>query len=101
MTLYTSPLSTPLHMALSCHASPNTHTFIVVMLENLICLFLISTTDSGQTPLHLAASEGLLECVEILVKAGADVLAKDSMGLTPLDTARILCHRKVARYYAN
>uniref|UniRef100_A0A3Q4M9V2 Uncharacterized protein n=1 Tax=Neolamprologus brichardi TaxID=32507 RepID=A0A3Q4M9V2_NEOBR len=51
----------------------------------------------GQTPLHLAASEGFLDCAEILVKAGADVLAKDSLGQTPLDSACIWCHRKVAR----
>lgn len=55
------------------------------------------TTDSGQTPLHLAASEGFMDCAEILVQAGADVLAKDSMGHTPLDMTRIWCRRKVAR----
>lgn len=59
--------------------------------------FQSSTTDLGQTPLHLAASEGFLDCVEILVKAGADVLAKDSLGQTPLDLACIWCHRKIAR----
>uniref|UniRef100_A0A3Q2FWA7 Uncharacterized protein n=1 Tax=Cyprinodon variegatus TaxID=28743 RepID=A0A3Q2FWA7_CYPVA len=63
-------------------------------------LFPISTTVLGQTPLHFAASEGLLESTEILVKAGADLLAKDKMGLTPLDMAHIWCHRKVARYPA-
>lgn len=56
-----------------------------------------SKTDSGTTPLHLAASEGLLDCTEILVQAGADVLARDSMGHTPLVLARIWCHGKVAR----
>lgn len=62
------------------------------------CFMIItSTTDSGQTPLHLAASEGLLDCVEILLQAGADVFAHDSMGHTPLDLARIWCRRKVAR----
>lgn len=68
--------------------------------RTVVPLFLIiitSTTDSGQTPLHLAASEGLLACTEILVQAGADVLAQDGMGNTPLDLARIWCHRKVAR----
>lgn len=64
--------------------------------ENIV----VSTTDSGQTPLHLAASEGHLECARILVKAGADVLVKDNMGFTPLDLARIWCHREVARYRA-
>ena len=34
------------------------------------------------------------------MKAGADVLAKDSNGHTPLDLARIWCHRKIARYRA-
>uniref|UniRef100_A0A3P8S055 Uncharacterized protein n=1 Tax=Amphiprion percula TaxID=161767 RepID=A0A3P8S055_AMPPE len=57
-----------------------------------------NTDDSGQTPLHLAASEGLLDCVEMLVEAGADVLLKDSIGLMPLDFSRIWCHRTVARY---
>lgn len=60
-------------------------------------MFAPSATDSGVTPLHLAASEGLLDCVEMLVQAGADVQARDNIGLTPLDFARIWCHRKVAR----
>nr|XP_020475316.1 ankyrin repeat domain-containing protein 53-like [Monopterus albus] len=34
----------------------------------------------------------------MLVQAGADVLARDSMGHTPLDLAHIWCRRKVARY---
>lgn len=57
----------------------------------------LRTSDVGQTPLHMAASEGLLNCVEILVQAGADVTLQDTMGHTPLDMARIWCHRKVAR----
>ena len=60
-------------------------------------LVISSATDSGSTPLHLAASEGLLDCTEILVQAGADVSAKDSAGHTPLDLARIWCRREVAR----
>lgn len=59
--------------------------------------FFHSKTNSGVTPLHLAASEGLLDCTETLVQAGAELLAQDSMGNTPLDAARIGCHRKVAR----
>uniref|UniRef100_A0A3B3IA95 Uncharacterized protein n=1 Tax=Oryzias latipes TaxID=8090 RepID=A0A3B3IA95_ORYLA len=50
------------------------------------------------TPLHLAASTGLLDCAEVLVNAGADVSAKDNRGYTPLDLARIWSHRKMARY---
>uniref|UniRef100_A0A7N9AUZ2 Uncharacterized protein n=1 Tax=Mastacembelus armatus TaxID=205130 RepID=A0A7N9AUZ2_9TELE len=61
-------------------------------------MIITSTTNSGLAPLHLAASEGFLECAEILVQAGADVLAKDNMGFIPLDMACIWSHRKVARY---
>lgn len=69
-----------------------------VMMKLKIMMFVFtSTTDAGQTPLHLAASEGLLDCAKILVQAGADVLAQDCMGHTPLDLARIWCRRKVAR----
>lgn len=60
-------------------------------------ILLTSTTDTGQTPLHLAASEDLLACTEMLVQAGADVSARDSMGHTPLDLARIWCRRNIAR----
>lgn len=59
--------------------------------------FFDSKTNSGATPLHLAASEGLLDCVETLIQAGADILAQDDMGNTPLDWARMGCHREVAR----
>ncbi|KAM9717514.1 ankyrin repeat domain-containing protein 53 [Menidia menidia] len=86
----------PLHMVLSPRSSPNASRCLKYLLEHeadVNC-----TTDGGQTPLHLAASQGLLDCTEVLVEAGADVLAKDAAGHTPLDLARIWCHRKVARY---
>lgn len=67
------------------------------MVMKLIFTVITSSTDSGTTPLHLAATEGLLDCTESLVQAGADVLAQDSAGHTPLDLARIWCRRKVAR----
>lgn len=37
------------------------------------------------TPLHAAASRGSLECVELLIKAGADINSRDCNGFTPLD----------------
>ncbi|XP_029310418.1 ankyrin repeat domain-containing protein 53 isoform X2 [Cottoperca gobio] len=86
----------PLHMVLSSRSSPNTSSCLMYLLEHGADINV--TTDSGATPLHLAASEGLLRCTEILVQAGADVLAQDSSGHTPLDLARIWCRRKVARY---
>ncbi|KAH7529250.1 hypothetical protein FEM48_Zijuj05G0164600 [Ziziphus jujuba var. spinosa] len=42
-----------------------------------------------RTPLHIAASEGLYTMAELLLSAGASVLAKDRWGNTPLDEARI------------
>ncbi|XP_038587463.1 ankyrin repeat domain-containing protein 53 [Micropterus salmoides] len=86
----------PVHMVLSSRSSPNTSSCLRYLLEHGANVNV--ATDSGSTPLHLAASEGLLDCTEILVQAGADVLAKDSMGHTALDLARICCRRKVARY---
>ncbi|XP_071315475.1 ankyrin repeat domain-containing protein 53 isoform X2 [Trachinotus anak] len=86
----------PIHMVMSSRSSPNTSACLRYLLENGTDVNV--TTDSGQTPLHLAASEGLLDCTKILVQAGADVLAQDSMGHTPLDFARIWCRREIARY---
>lgn len=42
----------------------------------------------GRTGLHCAANKESLEVVEVLVKAGADVNAKDNDGFTALDLAR-------------
>ncbi|KAM6960390.1 ankyrin repeat domain-containing protein 53 [Tautogolabrus adspersus] len=86
----------PVHMVLSSLSSPNTSSCVRFLLEHGADVNV--TSDSGVTPLHLAASEGLLDCTEILVQAGADVSARDGMGLTPLDFALIFCCRKVARY---
>lgn len=70
---------------------------IITTVKMIRIFFFHSKTNSGVTPLHLAASEGLLDCVETLIQAGADVLAQDNMGNSPLDSARIGCHREVAR----
>lgn len=50
----------------------------------------INTIDSdGDTPLHRAASQGSLEIVKALLNAGADVDAKNDMGLKAASVARI------------
>ncbi|XP_031706904.1 ankyrin repeat domain-containing protein 53 [Anarrhichthys ocellatus] len=86
----------PVHMVLSSRSSADPSSCLTYLLEHGADVNV--TTDSGRTPLHLAASEGLLDCTETLMRAGADVLAQDNMGHTPLDVARIWCRRKVARY---
>ncbi|XP_068612194.1 ankyrin repeat domain-containing protein 53 [Brachionichthys hirsutus] len=86
----------PIHMALSSRSTPNTSLCLNYLVEH--GAEINAKTDSGMTPLHLASSEGLLDCTEILIQAGADVSARDGTGHTPLDMARIWCHRKVARY---
>ena len=42
---------------------------------------------SLQTCLHIAADHGALENIRLLLDYGADLLAKDANGLTPLDRA--------------
>ncbi len=41
-------------------------------------------SNDGQTPLHLAASEGHVEVGSLLLSKGANVDEKDNAGLTPL-----------------
>uniref|UniRef100_A0A7S4MKC7 Uncharacterized protein n=1 Tax=Vannella robusta TaxID=1487602 RepID=A0A7S4MKC7_9EUKA len=43
-----------------------------------------SNTISGNTPLHLAVSQGHTECAQYLIKLSADVDAQDNKGQTPL-----------------
>ena len=43
--------------------------------------------SNGKTPLHAAAEEGNLACVEVLLGANADVHAKDHSGRTAADLA--------------
>ncbi|XP_069832397.1 ankyrin repeat domain-containing protein 53 isoform X2 [Dendropsophus ebraccatus] len=50
------------------------------------------------TPLHRAASEGLEDCIAVLVEAGADVHAEDSQGNKPIDLCHLWCRRSSARY---
>lgn len=50
------------------------------------------------TPLHFAAGYNRLAVVEILLKFGADVHAKDKGGLVPLHNACSYGHAKASRY---
>ncbi|XP_014886273.1 ankyrin repeat domain-containing protein 53 [Poecilia latipinna] len=86
----------PLHAVLSSQRLSDTYTILKYLMEQGADIN--ARSNSGETPLHIAATRGLLNCTEVLVKAGADILAKDKMGLTPLDMAHIWNHRKIARY---
>ena len=44
-------------------------------------------TSDGATPLIIAAGKGWLECVQILIKYGADIHAEDKCGATALTAA--------------
>jgi hypothetical protein len=44
-----------------------------------------ATDDEGKTPLHLAAEGGHVECIEVLLKRGADWRLKDKGGKTARD----------------
>jgi ankyrin repeat protein len=53
-------------------------------------------TDSGVTPLHMAADSGLPYAVELLIANGADVNARDQIGRTPLQIASYFCRAYIA-----
>ncbi|KAK7171093.1 hypothetical protein R3I94_001108 [Phoxinus phoxinus] len=86
----------PLHMLLTTQSRPNSHACLIYLLEHGAQINV--STDEGLTPLHLAAAEGLMDCTETLVRNGADTHARDKMGHTALDLARIWGHRLIARF---
>jgi hypothetical protein len=56
------------------------------------------TTEHGLSPLHLAVYAGSLECVQLLIKKGADVnLASKTEKMTPMHFAAKYGHRNIAR----
>lgn len=52
--------------------------------------------EKGTTPLHVAAKEGQISQIELLVVYGADPGMTDSQGKTPIDYARLAGHQELA-----
>lgn len=50
---------------------------------------------SGQTALHLCADRGNLDCLDLLMRSGAEIDIGDLDGITPLQTAVISGHVKI------
>jgi ankyrin repeat protein len=53
-----------------------------------------STDDMGRTPLHWAAQNGDIECINRLIEVGSLVNTKDRYGDTPLKIAAFMGHDK-------
>ena len=70
-------------------------TSVRVLLEKQPALINAKNKD-GQTPLHIAATNGRKEVVELLLEKGADVNAKDNYEGTPLHWAAYYGHKEVA-----
>lgn len=49
--------------------------------------FVNHALTNGDTPLHLAVLHGRVEVAESLIRAGADVNARNAEGKTPFDLA--------------
>jgi ankyrin repeat protein len=56
-----------------------------VLLENGAAVD--ATNAEGQTPLHLSAANGHVNCIKILLERGANPLAKDASASTVLHAA--------------
>lgn len=54
--------------------------------------------EFGWTPLFVASVEGNMDCVQLLVKAGAETSLFDNMEWTAFDHAVFRGHMKIAEY---
>uniref|UniRef100_A0A2K6V8B1 Ankyrin repeat domain 53 n=1 Tax=Saimiri boliviensis boliviensis TaxID=39432 RepID=A0A2K6V8B1_SAIBB len=94
--LLTNNSQTPLHLVIHRDNTSVALPCIYYLLEKGAALNV--QTCNGSTPLHLAAREGLLDCVKVLVQSGANVHAQDAMGYKPIDFCKIWNHRACARF---
>nr|XP_020856845.1 LOW QUALITY PROTEIN: ankyrin repeat domain-containing protein 53 [Phascolarctos cinereus] len=87
---------TPLHLAISKENSGVALKCVQFLLEKGAPVNV--QNRNGITPLHLAAWEGMLDCIKVLVKAGADVHALDRQNRKSIDLCRLWNHRECARF---
>lgn len=66
--------------------------FLDVQLSNILHLYLYVKDRDLYTPLHAAAASGSIECMQILISAGADIEAQNGYGNTPLHIACLNGH---------
>jgi len=84
MTITTTQLMTPLHLAAIYGLSECAKTLIDaganinLRTKPITRAALVATERTGKTALHLAAGDGRLQCVKLLVEANADVEALDN-----------------------
>ncbi|KAF5917939.1 hypothetical protein HPG69_019745 [Diceros bicornis minor] len=96
VNLPTNNGQTPLHLVIHRNNKTTALPCIHYLLKQGAALN--TRTCNGSTPLHLAAREGLLSCVKVLVENGANVHAQDAMGCKPIDYCKIWNHRICARF---
>jgi ankyrin repeat protein len=78
---------TLLHAATSYHAAENRPALVRVLLATGASVHAVDR--KGLTPLHWAAGYGCVECIPILLEAGADVMAQRNDQGTPLHQADV------------
>ena len=85
---------TPLH-----YAATHGHLALIdLLLEHHA--YIDAASPNGSTPLMMAASYGTPEAVKLLLKAGADPMLKNDLGLTAIDFAQRADRRESAELIA-
>lgn len=90
---------TPLHLAINKSTNKRGLRCVKYLLEKGADPSM--PTQAGITPVHRAASEGLVKCLQELIKWGGRIDAIDGNGHTPMFIARVWGHRACARILSN
>ncbi|XP_039251579.2 uncharacterized protein LOC120329036 [Styela clava] len=86
---------TPLHLCINHETGSRALKCMNYLIENnadVNC-----QNDDCVTPSHQAASEGLVECMKLLIEREAELNVADVRGHLPLDLARLWSHKNCAR----